>query len=196
MDGAVDSGTLNAKTEKPRDRNLEAFESGVGDGTRTHDNRNHNPGLYQLSYTHRLLQCLHRRDFEFYRNSAVCQESSKNIFRALARRRQRAFCEMPPGRIIPSGKGKALKTNGAAKRHIRTRYGTMRQEAWSDGKSARDGLRYPRRNEHDRTHTNGTEGKRSRSTAKRSSRFDPRQRRGRKGCRARAAFLGGVGRPF
>ena len=25
---------------------------GVGDGTRTHDNRNHNPGLYQLSYTH------------------------------------------------------------------------------------------------------------------------------------------------
>ena len=25
---------------------------GVGDGTRTHDNRNHNPGLYQLSYSH------------------------------------------------------------------------------------------------------------------------------------------------
>ena len=27
-------------------------ESGVGNGTRTHDNRNHNPGLYQLSYSH------------------------------------------------------------------------------------------------------------------------------------------------
>src|SRR3569833_1804335 len=27
-------------------------ESGVDDGTRTHDNRNHNPGLYQLSYAH------------------------------------------------------------------------------------------------------------------------------------------------
>jgi hypothetical protein len=27
--------------------------SGVADGTRTHDNRNHNPGLYQLSYSHR-----------------------------------------------------------------------------------------------------------------------------------------------
>ena len=27
-------------------------KDGVGDGTRTHDNRNHNPGLYQLSYTH------------------------------------------------------------------------------------------------------------------------------------------------
>ena len=27
--------------------------NGVGDGTRTHDNWNHNPGLYQLSYTHR-----------------------------------------------------------------------------------------------------------------------------------------------
>ena len=26
--------------------------SGVADGTRTHDNRNHNPGLYQLSYSH------------------------------------------------------------------------------------------------------------------------------------------------
>ncbi len=26
---------------------------GVADGTRTHDNRNHNPGLYQLSYSHR-----------------------------------------------------------------------------------------------------------------------------------------------
>ena len=25
---------------------------GVGNGTRTHDNRNHNPGLYQLSYSH------------------------------------------------------------------------------------------------------------------------------------------------
>ena len=25
---------------------------GVNDGTRTHDNRDHNPGLYQLSYAH------------------------------------------------------------------------------------------------------------------------------------------------
>ncbi len=25
---------------------------GVSDGTRTHDDRNHNPGLYQLSYAH------------------------------------------------------------------------------------------------------------------------------------------------
>ena len=25
---------------------------GVADGTRTHDDRNHNPGLYQLSYSH------------------------------------------------------------------------------------------------------------------------------------------------
>src|SRR5438034_8618570 len=27
-------------------------EDGVADGIRTHDNRNHNPGLYQLSYSH------------------------------------------------------------------------------------------------------------------------------------------------
>ncbi len=26
---------------------------GVADGTRTHDNQNHNLGLYQLSYSHR-----------------------------------------------------------------------------------------------------------------------------------------------
>jgi hypothetical protein len=33
-----------------------AFEEvGVADGIRTHDNRNHNPGLYQLSYSHRCL---------------------------------------------------------------------------------------------------------------------------------------------
>ena len=25
----------------------------MADGARTHDNRNHNPGLYQLSYSHR-----------------------------------------------------------------------------------------------------------------------------------------------
>jgi hypothetical protein len=30
-----------------------ARKTGVADGTRTHDNRNHNPGLYQLSYSHR-----------------------------------------------------------------------------------------------------------------------------------------------
>src|SRR5258706_15587062 len=29
-----------------------ATENGVADGIRTHDNRNHNPGLYQLSYSH------------------------------------------------------------------------------------------------------------------------------------------------
>jgi hypothetical protein len=29
----------------------------VADGTRTHDNRNHNPGLYQLSYSHHCTAC-------------------------------------------------------------------------------------------------------------------------------------------
>ena len=28
------------------------LENGVDDGTRTHDDRVHNPGLYQLSYAH------------------------------------------------------------------------------------------------------------------------------------------------
>ena len=34
---------------------------GVADGTRTHDNRNHNPGLYQLSYSHRRTTKNHKR---------------------------------------------------------------------------------------------------------------------------------------
>ena len=32
--------------------NSNTYASGVDDGARTHDNRNHNPGLYQLSYAH------------------------------------------------------------------------------------------------------------------------------------------------
>ena len=31
---------------------MRLIEYGVADGARTHDNRNHNPGLYQLSYNH------------------------------------------------------------------------------------------------------------------------------------------------
>lgn len=31
---------------------MQDFSFGVADGARTHDNRNHNPGLYQLSYSH------------------------------------------------------------------------------------------------------------------------------------------------
>lgn len=38
---------------------LISFEfGGVADGTRTHDNRNHNPGLYQLSYSHHIFLAL------------------------------------------------------------------------------------------------------------------------------------------
>ncbi len=32
---------------------MKDLDDGVADGARTHDNRNHNPGLYQLSYSHR-----------------------------------------------------------------------------------------------------------------------------------------------
>ena len=31
-----------------------AYKIWVNDGDRTHDHRNHNPGLYQLSYVHRI----------------------------------------------------------------------------------------------------------------------------------------------
>ncbi len=35
-----------------RGRSTVDYRDGVDDGTRTRDNRNHNPGLYQLSYVH------------------------------------------------------------------------------------------------------------------------------------------------
>ncbi len=47
-----------ANRERPKMKNTQAARRwvlecrGVDDGARTHDNRNHNPGLYQLSYVH------------------------------------------------------------------------------------------------------------------------------------------------
>ena len=53
--GSRPSATPSVATELPgKERRI---GSGVADGTRTHDNRNHNPGLYQLSYSH------HRKTF-------------------------------------------------------------------------------------------------------------------------------------
>ena len=42
---------MNLQIDKLPD-SYPATESGVDDGTRTRDGRNHNPGLYQLSYVH------------------------------------------------------------------------------------------------------------------------------------------------
>ncbi len=43
---------------------LETLETiGVNDGARTRDNRNHNPGLYQLSYAH--------HNDEFFKNGTL-----------------------------------------------------------------------------------------------------------------------------
>lgn len=43
---------------------VNAFD-GVADGTRTHDDRNHNPGLYQLSYSHHCYRFLFFAAFVF-----------------------------------------------------------------------------------------------------------------------------------
>ena len=37
---------------------MPSLKDGVSDGIRTHDDRDHNPGLYQLSYAHHLLRHL------------------------------------------------------------------------------------------------------------------------------------------
>ncbi len=42
--------------QKARRAGLLKVVYGVADGTRTRDDRNHNPGLYQLSYSHRRIK--------------------------------------------------------------------------------------------------------------------------------------------
>ena len=45
-------GALPGGTKKANSKEFAFFVNGVGDGTRTHDTRNHNPMLYQLNYTY------------------------------------------------------------------------------------------------------------------------------------------------
>jgi hypothetical protein len=45
-------GAKNKKGHMPEQVTFFIEFGGVADGARTHDNRNHNPGLYQLSYSH------------------------------------------------------------------------------------------------------------------------------------------------
>ena len=52
--GTASRGNGAAGQQEARKQRQEAqdAENGVDDGTRTHDSRDHNPGLYQLSYAH------------------------------------------------------------------------------------------------------------------------------------------------
>ena len=50
----TDSKSVALSTElRGRDHKSRAETEGVADGARTRDHRDHNPGLYQLSYRHR-----------------------------------------------------------------------------------------------------------------------------------------------
>ena len=52
--------------------------SGVDDGARTRDNRNHNPGLYQLSYTHHIWRRnIQRQAAKITWHTQRCQPSGK-----------------------------------------------------------------------------------------------------------------------
>ena len=51
------SATTEAHTKKPPGIDPGGFLYGVTDGARTHDRRNHNPELYQLSYNHHKTVC-------------------------------------------------------------------------------------------------------------------------------------------
>jgi hypothetical protein len=44
--------TYDIRIEDDEEDEILLQMNGVADGIRTHDNRNHNPGLYQLSYSH------------------------------------------------------------------------------------------------------------------------------------------------
>ncbi len=46
------SYTPGERSERDRTKALSEEGNGVTDGARTHDNRSHSPGLYQLSYDH------------------------------------------------------------------------------------------------------------------------------------------------
>src|SRR5207237_3412068 len=52
-------GGLGGRLRRPQARRPVA--RGVAEGTRTPDHRDHNPGLYQLSYRHRALDSVARR---------------------------------------------------------------------------------------------------------------------------------------
>jgi integrase len=52
--------THSIQPEHDEDDEILFGMNGVADGIRTHDNRNHNPGLYQLSYSHRCCRRLPR----------------------------------------------------------------------------------------------------------------------------------------
>ena len=47
------STKITTVEENPTDVGRKSFKFGVGGGVRTLGHRNHNPALYQLSYTHR-----------------------------------------------------------------------------------------------------------------------------------------------
>lgn len=55
---------------------------GVADGARTHDNRNHNPGLYQLSYSHHriciLFRCFLNRKRLYKHLSELANQNARN----------------------------------------------------------------------------------------------------------------------
>ena len=48
-----EESNLRTRIRSPLLYPLSYGASGVADGTRTRDHRDHNPGLYQLSYRHR-----------------------------------------------------------------------------------------------------------------------------------------------
>ena len=50
--------TANATASWPRYAHFALQKNGVDDGTRTHDDRHHKPGLYQLSYAHHYIQII------------------------------------------------------------------------------------------------------------------------------------------
>ena len=104
----------DAQIKKALDHSRAFCSFGVADGARTHDNRNHNPGLYQLSYSH-------RRQFQIIawvwgttesrcaRNqSATCMQAHAHMIRKKAKGPGGPFVSEWLATASASGKGQSL----------------------------------------------------------------------------------------
>ena len=101
-------------TDRGAGKQWDFFESarrygldGVADGARTHDNWNHNPGLYQLSYSH---HCTAENEIlaRFFRVCRACQFQLAPRFapcspyRTRSRRARRAIGEIHDAKRYPT----------------------------------------------------------------------------------------------
>ena len=102
---------------------------GVADGTRTHDDRNHNPGLYQLSYSHReklIIASLAAPPAQGALERPLCLGPSPRALAPEASARPQRLGRLRPCRALPQTPERA-QLGPAAIDRARRRKGTRRR---------------------------------------------------------------------